>query len=363
MRLMIVALALDSNALASAAEAGESPGSDEPEHHSFEAWASHEASAAGGEVSTLTEVELDGDPGAELVARVCRDGGWSETVLVQRDGHRWQVPHDSWGHVPVCRSSLGPATWHGEGDELLLLDEGPGAVSERRLAIIDDELVVFSEWHEDHEHVSQARWDLSSRRRAGLQGRVVPIRSMNAVPEIGPTFVLAGREQWSGHQDGELRAAVERRPGGALLLRIGFVDDDRREGLGGDRIQVWWIDPEDRGVRGLDVRSEPTGGLRSTALRTKALPPAVHGSVHGLEVVLPMTLPDTTAPLNVPLSIIAYDVDADGTATLATSEFDGRAQSLGLMRYVPGGGDYEPAGKRLADASPFDGLPRPPSSP
>ena len=362
LRLMLVALALDGSTLASAAQSQESSSSDEREQARFEAWASHEASVAGGEVSTLTEVELDGHPGAELVARVCHHDGWSETLLVEQGGHRWQVAHDSWGHVPVCRTSADATTWNGEGDELLLLDEGPGSASERRLAIIDDELVVFSEWHADHEGVSQARWDLASRRSSGVQGRVVPIRASGAAPETGPTFVLAGREQWSGHQDGEVRATVERRAGGTLLLHVGFVDDDRREGLGGDRVQVWWIDPDDRSLQGLDVRSEPTGGLRSTALNSQALPPEVHGSVHGLEVVLPMRLPDTTKALQVPLTVIAYDVDADGTTKLATSEYDGHAESLGLMRYVPGGGDFETAGKRIADASPFDVLPPPPGS-
>jgi len=359
---MLVALALDGSTRASAAQSEETSPTEEQAHARFEAWATQEALVAGGEVSALTVVELDGHPGAELVARVCHDGGWSETLLVEQAGHRWQVLHESWGHVPVCRSSAASATWNGHGDELLLLDEGPGAMSERRLAIVDDELVVFSEWHADHQRVSQARWDLASRRNEGVSARVVPIRSAAAVPETGPTFVLAGREHWSGHQDGEIRATVERRAGGTLLLRVGLVDDDRREGLGGDRIQVWWVDPQDHKLKGLDVRSEPTGGLRSIPLRSQGLPPAVHGTIHGLEVVLPMRLPDTKIGLQVPLTVVAYDVDADGTTRMATSEYDGHAQSLGLMRYVPGGGDYEPAGKRLADASPFDVLPPPPSS-
>lgn len=355
----IIALALHGGTSASAGEPASSA-SEHPVEDGFEAWASREASLVGGAVSALTEVELDGEPGTEMAARICHDDGWSETLLVQRQGHRWRIPHASWGHTQLCASSSSGVQWVADPeDNLSLLDIGPGSMSRRKLAIVEDDVVVTSQWSAEGTSSVNVRWDLASHRDHGRQGRIIRVRRGNAVePEQGATFLLSGQSNWSGVTDGDLRVVAERREDGSVILRVALDDDDRKVGLSGDRITVWWVDPSQAKRGGLDIRTDANGRLRTIPLGTQKLPLQVHGTVHNLEVVLDWTLASAELGSRIRLTVVAQDVDDDGTTALATSQYDGRHVSLGELRYFPGGGNFPVAGHRVANASHLDGLPR-----
>lgn len=363
LRLALLALAFDGGASSTAAA---SPGAHDTTgdavRDDFASWAQVRATASSSSVAALTEVELDGRPGIELVARLCSEDGWLETLLVQGEAGRWLVPHTSWGHTRVCaKPSADVPAWNAGQSRLVLADTGPGAQAERQLAIVDAQVVVISEWRAEPGVTSEARWDLASQKTGRWRGRVVPVRHANdAAPERGPSFVTDGAEHWTGSADADLRAVAERREDGTLLLRIGFHDDTIEHGLSGDRLAVWWIDPGTGTKRGLDIRTNDDGTLRTVALQSKSAPPAVHGSLQQLEVVLPWTMSGIQHTTSTPLSIVAHDVDGATSTTIATSEFDGRRESMGQLRYVPGGGDYEVAGRIVAVPSPYAALPSPP---
>ena len=369
LRLALVALAVDGSAVAHAADPEEIPspppnhapeaGGTTPTRERFAEWVARGAAKLDGEIAELTEIELDGAAGGELVARVCHQRGWVETVFVASGRQRWTVAHPSWGHAPVCDDALRAGSWGGGADELHLVDWGPGVGAERRLAIIDGALVVLSQWNADHEAITEARWDLASHRRDGARGRVVPVRQGNRVPpESGPSFTLEGETSWHGREDAELRAVAERRPDGKLLLRVALRDDEPRLGPAGDGIDVWWQHGQTDELAGVRVRSDEIGRLQVATVRhDDAL--EVHGEVHAFELVLPWTVA-AAEPFAVPFTVVARDVDEGGRTRLATSELAGSVRSLGLLRWVPGGGDFEPIGERITDASAFDDLPEPP---
>jgi len=354
-RLGLLALLVCATAPAKTANAA--PQSD---HERFEAWAAKRASALKGRVSVLMEVELDGQPGAEFVARVCQDKGAKETVLVERDGQRWEVPHASQSKTRVCTVPKRRPAWDSDKDALVLTDVGPDSMSERRLVIVGDKLAVTSEQRADPTQNVEVRWDLASQRRPRGEGRVVAVREGNLAPaEPGPVFVRRGKSHWTGHADADVLTVAERRSDGSLILRLKLRDDEHVGGLSGDRVQVWWADPQTEALRGVDVRAGANGRLRAIALRTQQLPPTVHGSIHELEIVLPWAAA-TGEVASVPLTVVAFDVDTDGTTVLATSQFTGQTESLGQLRYVPGGGTFETTGRRVPDASSLNDLPPPP---
>ncbi|MEM6988954.1 MAG: hypothetical protein AAF721_00610 [Myxococcota bacterium] len=349
-----MALALDGGSVATAAVAAKGS----PTRDGFEAWAQREALGVHGAVADLTEIELDGEPGAEWVARVCHDDGWSETFLVQRGAHRWSVPHESWGHTHLC-SPAATRGWLAPASELSLEDTGPGFAASHRLAIVDERVVVAAQTEWEHDGARTVRWDIASLRDRGHQGRVVFVRNGNAVaPESGPTFVTAGRSSWQGQADAALEVVGERRNDGTVIVRIVFRDDEHRSGLGGDRLELKWRAPSSREIRALDVRSDATGALRAVTLG--AHPPLdVHGSVHDLEVVLDWRIDAADRDAVAALTVVAHDVDGDGATTVATSEYDGQPTSLGELRYFAGGGNYPAVGRRAADAGAVDSLPAP----
>lgn len=373
MRLVAFALVVDGGAAASASPEEREPDSRiETTRSRFGAWADRIAAHDGSGVWWIGDVELDGDPEPERAARLCMNDGWQERVLIENDGQRWSVEHASWGQSRVCLPSAGRPAWDDRTTALTLSDAGSDGTEVRTLGLRDEDLVVLRERaYSTKGEVAEldARWDIASVRATyrvpptavgprwrHREGHVVTVRDeLGRLPTATTTFLLGGWDVWDGSSDAEIAIAAERRPNGALLLRVELRDDELHEGPRGDRMQLWWGAP----ARGFEVHDGMDGpGIRWVSGDGPL--PEVHGTAHDFEVTLPARLDDANGPDGIPFTARAIDVDDDGRAILATSRFDGRPLTMGLLRELPDGTELESIGVRLPDATDLDDLPLPP---
>ena len=368
-RLVAFALVVDGGAAANASPEESIVDSEiETARSRFEAWADRIARHDGAGVWWIGDVELDGDPEPERAARLCMNDGWHERVLVEDGARRWSVDHASWGQSRVCLPSPGRPAWDDRTTALTLSDAGKDGTEVRTIGLRADGLVVLRERaYATSGEVAEldARWDIASVRATyrvpptevgprwrHREGHVVTVRrEPGLLPSAATSFLLGGWDVW----DAEIAIAAERRPNGALLMRVELRDDEEHTGARGDRMQLWWGDP----VRGFEVH-DAMHGPDARWVSGDGPVPEVHGNVHAFEVMLPAPLDPTSGREGIPFTVRAVDVDDDGRAILATSRFDGRGQTMGLLRELPDGAELEAIGERLSDATDLDDLPLPP---